>query len=511
MPQRGMTEVALLESLLQAVTGGGGAVHVADVVRHGEKIILPTGMKTRDAIEALKRQLRYDEEEVQMSFDFNYFVWDGAYALAKVMQERYGFVFGERSQNFFGSKPPQLIGIETSMGHVEQVPWGEFSVPSIEGKFVCAYSQKEGKLLFKLSVTCKHMYEEEIKSLHADVLKYLKKNSIYRGKAFSIRFTDDDGDSLLENGEIPTPKFIDVSKDREQELVFPKHVEDQIATNLFTVLERIDEVRESGIPVKRGILLAGDFGVGKTLTAYVAAHKAVKAGITYLYCQKPEEFSDVMRLAVQYAPALVFCEDVDRIVPEDRDKKVDELINIIDGVETKNSEVVVVFTTNDVHGVNKALLRPGRMDAVIIVTRADAGAVQQLIRNYAGKYLAPNTDLTEVGELLQNNIPAVIREVCERSKLAALRMLPKGQKLRTIPTSALKEAALTMKGQLDLLARQEPVALDGLDKIAASIKDVATAMTPSPSLTTQPGTPPITALETISTTKPKAKAAKAGR
>src|SRR5271156_183497 len=497
MPNRKEISImVLLESL-----SGGGQVHIAEVVRHGGKIVLPEGMKTRDAIEHLKRQLQYDEEQVQMSFDFDYFVGDGAYALAKVMQERYGFVFGERSQSFFGSKPPQLIGIETSLGHVEQVPWGEFSVPSIEGKFVCGYTQKSGKLLFKLSVVCKHMYEDEIKKLHADVVKYLKTNSIYKGKAFSIRFTDDDGDALLESDEIPTPKFIDVTHNREKELVFPRHVAEKIETNLFTVLERIDEVRESGIPVKRGILLAGDFGVGKTLTAYVAAHKAVKAGITYLYCQKPEEFSDVMRLAVQYAPALVFCEDVDRIVPEDRDKKVDELINIIDGVETKNSEVVVVFTTNDVHGVNKALLRPGRMDAVIIVTRADAGAVQQLIRNYAGKYLAPNTDLTEVGELLQNNIPAVIREVCERSKLAALRMLPKGQKLRTIPTSALKEAALTMKGQLDLLARQEPVALDGLDKIAASIKDVATAMTPS----SLPNAAPI-----ILETRPKAKSARAG-
>lgn len=503
-------EISIMD-LLQAISTQGSTVHVAEVTRHGEKIILPTGMKTRDAIEHLKRQLRYDEEEVQMSFDFDYFVWDGAYALAKVMQERYGFVFGERSKGFFGSKPPQLIGIETSLGNFEQVPWGEFSVPSVEGKFVCGYTQKDGKLLFKLSVTCKHMYEEEIKKLHGEVLKYLKKNSIYKGKAFSIRFTDDDGDSLLDNGEIPTPKFIDVTKNREEELVFPRHVAEQIQTNLFTVLDRLEEVRESGIPVKRGILLAGDFGTGKTLTAYVAAHKAVKSDITYLYCQKPEEFADVMRLAVQYAPALVFCEDVDRIVPEERDKEVDELINIIDGVETKNAEIVTVFTTNNVAGVNKALIRPGRMDAVIIVERADSEAVQKLIRNYAGKYISPSTDLTEVGELLKNNIPAVIREVCERSKLAALSMLPKGQKLRTIPAAALAQAALTMRNQLDLLSRQEPVMLDGMGKVAKSIAEVASALKPASQGTTVPATAPMTDLSLIATTKPKAKAAKAGR
>jgi len=459
-------------------------VHVAGVERHGEKIILPKGMKTADAIESLKRQLRYDEEKVAMSFDFNFFVWDGAYALSQVMQQRYGFVFGEKS-GFFGSEPPQLMGIEIELGKFVQVPWGRFSVPSVEAQFECSYTEKEGKLLFKLAVVTKHMYEEEVKSLHTAVLDYLKTNSIYKGKAFGIRFTDDRGKNLLANGEIPTPKFLDVAKNREKELVFPQHVAEQIDTNLFTVLERLEECRESKIPVKRGILLAGHYGVGKTLTAYVAAHKAVTNGITYIYCQKPEEFSNVMRMAAQYTPCLVFCEDVDRIVPSDRDKGVDELINIIDGVETKNSEIITVFTTNAVDDVNQSLLRPGRMDAVIVVERSDAAAVQQLIRNYAGQYLKPGTDLTEIGELLKNNIPAVIREVCERSKLAALRRMEKGSKLKFIPLEALKEASLTMKIQLDLLNREEPEEKDGEEQIADGLKAIATAIK-NPTVITTP-------------------------
>jgi transitional endoplasmic reticulum ATPase len=478
-------EVAVAQLL--SVLGGQPQVHVAGVVRHGEKIILPQGMSTADAIESLKRQLRYDNEVVQMNFDFPYFVWDGAHALAKVMQKRYGFVFGEKTRSMFGSKPPQLIGIETEIGTTVQVPWGKFSVPSIEeGVFECGYTMKEGKLLFKLSVTCKHMYEDDIKKLHSEVEAYLKTNSIYKGKAFSIRFTDDDGEKMLDNGEVPTPKFLDVAKDREMELVFPRDVQAQIETNLFTVLERIDEVRASGIPVKRGILLAGNYGVGKTLTAYVAAHKAVKSGITYIYCQKPEEFPDVMRLAAQYAPALVFCEDVDRIVPSERDKAVDELINIIDGVETKNVEIVTVFTTNAVNNVNKSLLRPGRMDAVIVVKEADSEAVQRLIKNYAGKFLEPGIDLTEIGDLLAGNIPAVIREVCERSKLAAMRLTPKGKKLDIIPVPALREASLTMKMQLDLLGKQDEPKKEGLEQVAESIAAVATALGNTPKVVTTP-------------------------
>lgn len=477
-------EMQQIREALLGVVLGPEKVHVADVERHGEKIILPKGMKTKDAIVALQRQEKYDNEVVQLDFEFPYFVWDGAYALAKVMQEKYGFVFGETQYSFFGKQPPQLIGIETELGKVEQIAWGKFSVPGIEdGFFTTGYTMKEGRLLFKFSATVKHMYEEEIKALRDKVAEFLEKHSIYKGKAISVRFTDDKGKKLLENGEVPTPKFIDVSKAREQELVFPAEVDDAVKTNLFTPIERLQECREAGIPIKRGILLAGPYGVGKTLTAYIAAQKAVKSGITYVYCQNPQEFPDVMRFAAQYAPSLVFCEDVDRIVPLDRDKSVDELINIVDGVETKNSEIITVFTTNEVRNVNRALLRPGRMDAVIPVHKPDAVAVQKLIVNYAGKYLSKDADLTEVGEILKDNIPAVVREVCERAKLAAFKLLPKGERLKQIPVSALKEAATTMRMQLELLSNQDRTPKEddvlAVEMVAGAIREVAKSLKPN--------------------------------
>jgi transitional endoplasmic reticulum ATPase len=467
---------AVLSALLKDET-----VHVAEVVRHGEKIILPKGMSTQTGIDTLTRQLKYDNEVVQMVFDFDYFVWDGAYALSQVMQKRYGFVFGKTEHGFFGSTPPSLVGIEVNKGETVQVPWGQFTAPSIKDAiFTCSFQMKDGKLNFRFIVKCKHMYETEIKKLRDEVELYLREHSIYKGKAISIRFTTDDGKELISNGAIPTPKFLDLSKAVEEDLIFSKKVDDAIKTNLFTILERPDLARKAGIPIKRGILLAGDYGVGKTLTAYVAAQKAIKSGFTYLYCEKPEEFSSVMRFAAQYAPALVFCEDVDRIAPLKRDKAVDELINIIDGVETKNTEIVTVFTTNLIKDVNPSLLRPGRMDAVIPVYRPDAEAVERLVWSYCGQFLPKNADLTQVGELLADNIPSVIREVCERSKLSALRLLPKGQELKTIPVPALVESATTMKMQLDLLSNRSVAPkkdrVIAVEKVAQAIDQLAIAV-----------------------------------
>lgn len=474
--------VKALLGVMKAMANSQEAVHIAEVVRHGEKIILPTGMKTKDAITSLQRQLKYDEEVVALNFEFDYFVYDGAYALAQVMKARYGFVFGETTYSFWeGRKPPQLIGIETSRGVTEHVPWGKFTIPAIEeGSFECGYAVKEGRIIFKLIVTCKHMFEEEIKALRDGIEEYLKTHSIYKGKAFSVRFTDEAGQKLIDQGVLPTPKFLDLSKSREHELVFPKAVDEAITTNLFTPIDRIDEVRKLGVPIKRGILLAGKFGVGKTLTAYVAASKAVKKNITYIYCQNPQEFADVMRFAVTYAPALVFCEDVDRIIPLNRDKSVDQLVNIIDGVETKNSEIITVFTTNEIQNINKVLLRPGRMDAVIRIDCPDKEAVIRLMHNYAGNWIKQGTDLSKVGDLLAGNIPAVISEVCQRSKLSAIRLLKEGEDLKFIPAAAFEEAATTMKMQLELLETTTPAPKGeqaaAVHAVAASLESIAGAL-----------------------------------
>ena len=39
-------------------------VHVADIVRHGEKLIVPDGMKLSDVLDLVKRRMTFEEEEV---------------------------------------------------------------------------------------------------------------------------------------------------------------------------------------------------------------------------------------------------------------------------------------------------------------------------------------------------------------------------------------------------------------------------------------------------------------
>lgn len=430
-------------------TGPVARVNVAEIVNHGEKLILPEHMGIGDAIELLERRLKYMEENVALSEVFDVFPWDGAHALMQVLTKRYGWAASEPTPGFFGSKPPQMLTIETGFGQVIRIPWGLFSLPGIEGHIETGATKKDGRVVFAISGATKRKNEAAIGALFDDMREYLKTGSIYRGKAIKLRFRDDDGGEL----EMPEPKFLDTSWIDRNCLIYSDDVQASIETNLFTPIGRCADLIANGIPIKRGVLLGGMYGTGKTLAAHVASKLAVDNNITYLYVPRADELADAIKFAKQYqSPAcVIFCEDIDRAVSGERTVEMDDILNIIDGIDTKNANIIVVMTTNALDAINPAMLRPGRLDAVIEVSPPDSNAVEKLLRLYGGDTIGADVDLSEVAHLLAGNIPAVIAEVVKRARLSQLRLQPAGHIVNQVGASALIEAAATMKRQLAIL------------------------------------------------------------
>jgi uncharacterized protein YlaN (UPF0358 family) len=428
------------------------ALHTADIVHHGEQLIVPEAMPLRSAIKLLERREEYEEERTTYNETFEVFPWDGANALAHVLTNLYGWAPVKAPSMF--EAPPQLIAIEVAYGKRGNVPWGKFELPNLDRAVVqCSTNYNNaGQICFALAASAKRKDEAAIMQLFAAVREYLAHNSLYQGKAVRLRFKDDQGNKL----EMPAINFMDTDID-ESMLIYSKDVEDAVRTNLFVPIERVADCRTNGIAVKRGVLLGGTFGTGKTLAAKVASKKAVENGVTFIYAPRADELAETIAFARQYQnPAcVVFCEDIDRQMAGDsRTVEMDDLLNTIDGIDSKSSNIIVVLSSNNLQAINPAILRPGRLDAVIEVTPPDAEAVTRLVRAYAGSLLPANEKLIEVGKALQGQIPAVIAEVVKRAKLAQMGLQPAGTTVEQISAKALLISASTITRQVELLNRE---------------------------------------------------------
>lgn len=430
------------------------------VEHKGTKIILPSDpheMSYKEGIAALQMRQKEEETEVAVNEIVKAFPFDGAYAFMKAMKIIYGWATPIPTPSFFGPRPPQTISLEIDYGVTTQIIWGDFAVPGISGKLKTGvYPDDSGMMYFCVQgvVLKKHM--KDVKRIADLTREIVAQHSIYRGKA--IRLDCDKNGNVDFNRQ---PKFLDLSRVNPDELTYSEEVMAQIRTNLFTPIEHTKTCREYGIPLKRGVLLQGPYGTGKTLAAYVTATKCVSNGWTFIILDKVSGLNGALTFARLYGPSVVFAEDIDRAVTGERSVAMDDILNTIDGIESKGAEVITILTSNHVENINPAMLRPGRLDAVIHVKAPDAAAAEKLVRIYARNTLASGTDLAEAGRELAGKIPAVIREVVERAKLYSIGNGSFDSNGKIVITGKdLAEAARGMKAHLDLLAPKSDVKSD---------------------------------------------------
>jgi len=316
------------------------------VENKGSKIILPDDphkMRVGEAIQTLERIQQAEETTVAIHEEINAYPLDGAYAFMQVLKNVYGWASAVPTPGFFGPTPPVTVNLEVAYGEHVQVVWGDFEIPNITGRLKTGSTMTDdGRYIFCLRGEVKKKDQEQIKLIADAVRKYVREGSVYKGKAIRLR-TDDDGSFNPKKA----PTFMDLSKVDPTELVYSDDIMEQIETNLFTPIKHTEVCKKHQIPLKRNILLEGPYGTGKTMAANVTAKLAEENGWTFIYLDRVQSLDEAVIFARQYAPAVVFSEDIDRVMTGGRSIKVDDILNNVDGVDSKNTEVITVLTTND--------------------------------------------------------------------------------------------------------------------------------------------------------------------
>lgn len=446
---------------------------VVDIKRQGKEIIIPPGMKFDDAIKWLQRRRDEDEQEIVINRTVTVFPSEGAKVTARILADRYGWVKAEMIPALFGSNPPALMDIEVGFGEVEQVPFGRFSIPNIRGFIQTGSTLRDGLPCFTIAAKVKAAHRVEITELFDEIQKACGVESIYRGKAIRLPFIPIAGAEERNTADF-FPKFLDVRSADLKSMVFSRDIEELLMDNVFGPVLHTESFRSAGIPLKMGVLLEGEYGCGKTLVANLLAKVCEDNRWTYILCEDAADLARCVKVARRFEPAVVFCEDIDReVAGQKRTKSMDMILNTIDGIESKGTEIMVVLTTNHVDDLTPAMRRPGRLDVVVPVGPPDAEAVRRMIMLYGRDQIAVDADLTEVGELLANRTPAVVREVVERAKRSAIVLGDGEVKPERLTGEALARAARGMKRHLDLLEIKPEPAKEPAKELSDAIRYLA--------------------------------------
>jgi len=165
-----------------------------------------------------------------------------------------------------------------------------------------------------------------------------------------------------------------------------------IAADLREFLDSRAWYEGRGIPYKRGYLMYGPPGNGKTsLCKALASEMGLDLCILNLADLTDENASELMadlaEIGRQNRPKLLVAEDVDSFVDGRDVKKMtlsfSTLLNMFDGVASQEG-TVLVLTTNLVNSLDPALIRPGRIDLKVEVENPDPESIQKYLELFYG-------------------------------------------------------------------------------------------------------------------------------
>ncbi len=420
-----------------------------EVKRQGDQIIVPEGMPLEEAREWLLRRIQDEEAIVNIVHRIECFPTDGMIAVTRAMEEVYGFTQAN-DRDFFGRKiPPTQLEIPMHDGSFAKAQFGEIHPPKWEEGFIQVHIDGPS---IHITGKVKKKFEPEIKRMFRLASEKLRTQSIYKGHAFNLdlAFMEKDADPFDIHKD--APKFMDT---KGANLILNPNTEFELSTNVFMLLEQTKACQENRISLKHGSLFRGPYGTGKTMTAKAIAEKATRNGWTFLYLKDVHHIANALRIAKHYAPAVVFAEDVDLAVKGDRTDGMNEILNTLDGVDTKDASIVTILTTNHPEDINPAFLRAGRIDSVITFDVPEAATAVKFVRVFGGELLADDVDFELVGSELEGLVPAFIAEAIQKAKRHAIFRTGSADIEGKMTTQDLVLAAKNVKEHQKMLAPVE--------------------------------------------------------
>lgn len=252
------------------------------------------------------------------------------------------------------------------------------------------------------------------------------KSAILRRKAVSHRTNSSVKCSTRTRTGWPTSvTYHPLPQVQRSEIILPLEVLDRLERHTVRFNQQLAKLRAAKRHLKRGILLHGPPGTGKTFSAMYRASQMPGRTIILITGQAVAGIEVACRLARMLEPATVVLEDVDLIGTERQQQSVGanallfELLNEMDGL-AEDVDILFILTTNRPDYLEPALAsRPGRIDQAIEIPPPDSECRRRLIELYAKGLKLDLQDLNDVIRRTDGVSAAFIKELLRKAALFA--------------------------------------------------------------------------------------------
>jgi len=243
--------------------------------------------------------------------------------------------------------------------------------------------------------------------------------NVYRGHVISL------SPGEMGMGPQTLVQFHHLPRVERDDVVLPPGLLDRVERHTIVFAHHADRLLAAGRALKRGILLYGAPGTGKTLTVNYLAGQMPDRTVILTTGRGMGMTRQVASMARSLAPSMVVLEDVD-LIAEHRGQPflptgplLFELLNEMDGLRN-DCDVIFALTTNRPDILEPALAaRPGRIDLAVELPLPDADGRRRLFELYARGLELAGIDLGEIVQRTDGVSPAYMKELLRKAALLA--------------------------------------------------------------------------------------------
>jgi hypothetical protein len=255
-----------------------------------------------------------------------------------------------------------------------------------------------------------------------EIRRLVSRCSVFRGQVIAL------GAEMFGFGHQVPVTFLSRPAVGRAEVVLPGGVLEAIEQQVLGVARHADRLRAGGQHLKRGVLLHGAPGTGKTHTVRYLLGQMDGVTAVVLSGGALGRIREACSIARALQPSVVVVEDVD-LIGEERMPRMGpvighhpllfQLLSEMDGLDS-DIDVTFLLTTNRPEILEPALAaRPGRVDLAVELPLPDAAARRELVRLYQGDVIIDLAGPERVIERTEGVTASFLKELIRKAALLA--------------------------------------------------------------------------------------------